>query len=160
MSRQSRTLTGLWSTLMDTINIGLANTLEPLLPMMKDSLSDAIRVAGQAFEALPGIIERVGPAVSGFVRFVKDTAVPTIIDFGRTLVDRFIPVDTIARKLKDAQRFISDFIAGFTGDQTIPSASDMMEHVFAASEATTLGIRFREFLSDGIGDAIEGLDWN
>lgn len=159
MIKQSRTLSGMWSNLMDTLNMGMAGTLEPLVPLMKDTLSGAIRVAGEAFEALPGVIQTVRPYISGFVGFIKDTAVPGLFEFGRTFVDRFIPVGRIKRAFQDVKQFVVDFLAGFTG-ANVPSASDMMMHVFDPSEATKLGMQFRDLLSGGIDDAIKNLDWN
>ena len=41
MVKQSRTLQGVWSTLMDTINIGLATALHPLVPMLSAILPKA-----------------------------------------------------------------------------------------------------------------------
>lgn len=157
MTKQSQTLTGIWSTLMDTINIGLANTLKPLLPFMKDALSGGIRVLGGVFNKLPGIIETVGPKVAGFIGFVKDTAAPAVIDFGRALINRFVPVESISRKFGELTTIVSDFFAGLTGSAA-PPAGALMEHVFDPSEATKLGTRLRNILSGGIGDALENID--
>lgn len=57
MSRQSQTLAGLWSTLMDTLNLGLASVLQPLLPTLKTLATDGINFLGAAFKALPAKIE-------------------------------------------------------------------------------------------------------
>ncbi len=58
MARQSHTLTGLWSTFMDTVRNGMRDTLEPLAPLLKSTLAGAIETFGHAFERLPGIVER------------------------------------------------------------------------------------------------------
>lgn len=50
MQKQSMTLTGLWSTFMDTINMGLANTLQPLIPVLKTGISGAIGFLSTALD--------------------------------------------------------------------------------------------------------------
>lgn len=57
MAKQSKTLTGLWSTFMDTINIGLATAVGPMMDTFKGALAGAIGVASAAFEKLPGAVE-------------------------------------------------------------------------------------------------------
>jgi tape measure domain-containing protein len=52
MARQSQTLAGVWSTLQDTISIGLANALQPLVPMLSALIPRAADVAGKAFTVL------------------------------------------------------------------------------------------------------------
>lgn len=52
MAKQSQTLEGLWSTLMDTINMGLAQTLQPLIPALKTGVAGAIEFLGGAMSRL------------------------------------------------------------------------------------------------------------
>jgi tape measure domain-containing protein len=62
MAKQSKTLTGLWSTLMDTINIGLADVLRPFQSEIKSGLSAAISGLGGAFEVVATGLQSVfGP---------------------------------------------------------------------------------------------------
>jgi tape measure domain-containing protein len=52
MARQSQTLNGVWSTLKDTVSIGLSNALQPLVPMLSALIPRAADVAGKAFTVL------------------------------------------------------------------------------------------------------------
>src|SRR5215207_1627121 len=63
MVRQSTTLNGLWSTLMDTINIGLAKTIKPFEDELKGGLKAAIDVATRGFQALPVAVGRAAAAL-------------------------------------------------------------------------------------------------
>jgi tape measure domain-containing protein len=58
MAAQSGTLTGLWSTFMDTINLGLADVIKPFEGELKGGLKAAIGT--------------VGTALSGVTRFLAD----------------------------------------------------------------------------------------
>jgi tape measure domain-containing protein len=62
MARQSQTLAGVWSTLSDTVSIGLANALKPLVPILTDLLPK-----GAAFlqVALSGATTSLGGFISG-----------------------------------------------------------------------------------------------
>lgn len=42
MDKQSTSLAGLWSTLKDTLNMGLAQAVQPLIPLLKDGMGGAI----------------------------------------------------------------------------------------------------------------------
>jgi tape measure domain-containing protein len=59
MAKQSKTLSGVWSTLMDTINMGLAKVLTPLLPMLTKLIPKGAEILGQVFDGLSGSIETV-----------------------------------------------------------------------------------------------------
>lgn len=65
MAKQSMTLTGLWSTLMDTINLGMAGALQPLEGLMKHGLSGAIAVTSKALSGLPKDFTKVKDAAKG-----------------------------------------------------------------------------------------------
>jgi tape measure domain-containing protein len=56
MARQSQTLSGLWSTLMDTLNLGLAGVIQPLMPALRTLATKGIEFLGSAFAKLPGLI--------------------------------------------------------------------------------------------------------
>lgn len=51
MEKQSHTMAGTWSTMMDTINMGLANTLQPLVPIIS--------------AIIPAITDRLAGAFTG-----------------------------------------------------------------------------------------------
>lgn len=86
MAKQSQTLGGVWSTLMDTLHLGLANTLQPLVPILEGAIPKAADVmtrglaavssGGQSLISFLGRLwQKDGPAVSGALGYVRDTAV-------------------------------------------------------------------------------------
>jgi tape measure domain-containing protein len=56
MARQSMTLAGVWSTLTDTVSIGLANALKPLVPMLSAFIPKAAAAAGAALQQASTVI--------------------------------------------------------------------------------------------------------
>lgn len=66
MAKQSATLTGLWSTLMDTINLGMADALLPFEGELKSGLTAAINVAGAQLRRLPTMVHDVEGAFKAF----------------------------------------------------------------------------------------------
>ena len=52
MAAQSKTLAGLWSTLKDTLAQGLADSIQPIMPLLKDGLAGAITTVGDATAGL------------------------------------------------------------------------------------------------------------
>jgi tape measure domain-containing protein len=78
MAKQSKTLTGIWSTFTDTLSMGLATAVTPLIPALKTGLTGAIGVVGGALGALPRLGAKVGPVfreikgdVSAFIAAFK-----------------------------------------------------------------------------------------
>lgn len=61
MAAQSQTLTGLWSTLKDTVGQGLADSITASLPDIKTALSDITAAIGPALQA-------AGPAFAGIAQ--------------------------------------------------------------------------------------------
>lgn len=68
MAKQSQTLAGLWSTFMDTLNIGLAKAIQPLIPVLKDAMPGAMNAIASSL----AWVARELPVVIGFFR--KQTA--------------------------------------------------------------------------------------
>jgi tape measure domain-containing protein len=71
MIRQSRSLSGVWSTFMDTLNIGLANVIRPLIPAMTVGLTGATNILSAALGAIPRVFSGAagaGSAFSGVIR--------------------------------------------------------------------------------------------
>lgn len=60
MEKQSASLTGMWSTFKDTLGMGMAEAVKPLIPLLKDGL-------GGAAKALPPIIGGVADALKGTI---------------------------------------------------------------------------------------------
>lgn len=59
MEAQSRTLAGVWSTFTDTVKMGLATALQPLIPVLKTALPAAASVLSGAFQGLASGIATV-----------------------------------------------------------------------------------------------------
>mgnify|MGYP000670917691 CR=1 FL=1 len=93
MAKQSKTLSGMWSTLQDTLSQGLAAAIEPLIPALQVALPKAIAWTGKGLLMLShgvqwavdkvsqfrGWIHRIAPsfkpagdAVKVYVAYVKD----------------------------------------------------------------------------------------
>lgn len=60
MEKQSQSLSGMWSTFMDTLNMGLASAITPIIPMLKDGL-------GGAAEFLANVLPKVASALQDIV---------------------------------------------------------------------------------------------
>lgn len=56
MAKQSKTLAGVWSTLKDSVAIGLANALKPLVPMLSDLIPKAATAASRALTSASAAI--------------------------------------------------------------------------------------------------------
>lgn len=103
MQKQSQSLTGVWSTLKDTVNMGLAKAVKPALPLVKELVLDAsnlatkampylhrgVKSAVQAFDELrkgggPGLMDRIKQAASGIGPKVK-TLGPALDQVGNAL---------------------------------------------------------------------------
>jgi tape measure domain-containing protein len=78
MAKQGQTLSGVWSTLQDTISIGLGNALTPLVPLLSKLVPAAAAVLGKGltwlstlFAALIGGFEGGQKKLSGFASTVQ-----------------------------------------------------------------------------------------
>lgn len=65
MIKQSQTLSGLWSTLKDTFQLGLADALQPLVPVLSTVMPGAISTLGTAFKVASTSIAAFIAALSG-----------------------------------------------------------------------------------------------
>lgn len=76
MAKQSQTLAGIWSTLTDTLNMGLASAIQPMLPALKGLATNGIGFLSKAFAGFSKIIPVVGGYFSDFLNGLKtgDTA--------------------------------------------------------------------------------------
>jgi len=79
MAAQAKTLSGLWSTLQDTFSQGMAEALQPVLPMLRDGMAGAIDgVAGatawlqQTLIENEGTIRSWGAAIGDAARWVGE----------------------------------------------------------------------------------------
>lgn len=69
MEAQSQSLSGLWSTLQDTFSVGMAEAIQPAIPMLKEGLAGAITAVGQAMPYVQSGIQWLvdaGPQIGSF----------------------------------------------------------------------------------------------
>lgn len=59
MEKQSASLTGMWSTLKDTLGQGMAEAVQPLMPLLKQGLAGAIGAVGTAIPVVVGGIKNL-----------------------------------------------------------------------------------------------------
>ena len=75
MAKQSKTAAGMWSTLMDTFQMGMANVLTPLMPLLTTLLGGAIAGLTPLFQGAAAAVNLLisgGKAVIGWVRSLVD----------------------------------------------------------------------------------------
>ncbi len=83
MAKQSKTLTGLWSTFMDTLNLGLANAIQPLVPVLQNALPGAMKAMGVGLVALSEWIRGTAmPAFAQLRDFLSAEVLPRLRIFG------------------------------------------------------------------------------
>lgn len=103
MAKQSMTLNGLWSTFTDTLSIGLAKGITPMIPALKVGLAGASEAAGKALAALPGILEKmttafkavkgkVLPVMDGIADWATRTGIPRLKEFAGWMGAKGIPI--------------------------------------------------------------------
>ncbi len=77
MEAQSRSLSGLWSTLKDTFAVGMAEAIQPIIPTIKDGLGGAISLVSAMMPrvqaGLAWLVSQ-GPAMSGVFAATKVAA--------------------------------------------------------------------------------------
>ena len=85
MARQSMTLNGLWSTFMDTLNLGLAKAIGPMIPALKQGLSGAITFTSAALSHLPEVLgvvfggfQKISAGVTPFVKNLREGLAPIV----------------------------------------------------------------------------------
>ncbi|MDF2992092.1 MAG: 15, gp15 [Microbacterium sp.] len=70
MEQQSASMSGLWSTLKDTFAVGMADAIQPLIPMIKDGLAGAIELVGLALPYVRSGVQWLvdaGPQIAAFI---------------------------------------------------------------------------------------------
>jgi tape measure domain-containing protein len=82
MAKQSQTLTGLWSTLMDTFHQGMAKALIPMEPMLRAAIPGAANVMGKALGALGNGVGQFFGGLSGHVKRMDQGDRPKLELFG------------------------------------------------------------------------------
>lgn len=100
MEKQSQSLSGLWSTAVDTFSIGMATAIEPVIPLLKEGLGGATQWLGDV--AIPAVVEGaghfasfirtdLGPALTNVGDFIRTEVMPPVGQFGSFLRTDLIP---------------------------------------------------------------------
>lgn len=118
MAAQSKTLTGVWSTFMDTLRIGMADALDPLIPALSQAIPAAATVLQGALSAgskamadfikmfgtgwrdgargAAGEAQQLGHAAHEVFDWLKTDGVAIVKEFGGALVTaRDVIADTV-----------------------------------------------------------------
>lgn len=160
MEKQSRTLNGLWSTFTDTLNLGLADAITPLIPALKNGLAGATRIAGEALKNLPTILRNVQTRLVIVKDFIVQKVVPGItgaIDTLKTRMPKLNVGSIISKDLeKDAKswafRIQVGLLAGFRDQDWKPLGK-------VIGDAASQGIVSAGNLGIIIGKWFSGVDW-
>jgi tape measure domain-containing protein len=112
MAKQSQTLSGLWSTFMDTLNLGLADAIMPLVPMLQKVLPRAIRRMGDALTTISSWIADTGiPALKRFGRWFSEHVTPKIKALRDYMVNTLYPA--LHQMVKDVLPTVQDSLRVF-----------------------------------------------
>jgi len=113
MEKQAQTLQGVFSTFKDTMAIALTNAFQPVIPEIKQSLTDVTPILGDAINQIApqlgqllstllplfGVLSQalvpiIGPAIEAFATFIPQLT-PALIPLGQALgriVEAFAPL--------------------------------------------------------------------
>ncbi|MBN9128496.1 MAG: peptidoglycan DD-metalloendopeptidase family protein [Paenarthrobacter ureafaciens] len=100
MEQQSQSLSGLASTAKDTFEIGMAQAIAPLIPLLKDGLGGATQWLGDV--AIPAAVEGaahfasfvktdLGPALNNIGDFIRTEVLPPVGEFGSFIRTDLVP---------------------------------------------------------------------
>ena len=94
MEKQSQTLLGVFSTFKDTLSIELTKAFQPVIPQIKESLTELTPVLGESLgkiaPALGGLLARLLPLLGKLVEFVTPILVPLLDTLG-VVMDQLTP---------------------------------------------------------------------
>jgi len=143
MEKQSQSLSGLWSTFTDTLNVGLGQAIEPLIPMLKDGLGGAIQFLA---EWLPRVGTGIQSAVTWFQSLGSSTAGASssfsgIVTAVRGFIDVALPIvqqftDGMRQRLEPMMPMIQSIFGTIGGIVT-----SVMELISATITTVTAGIK-------------------
>lgn len=128
MEAQSQSLSGLWSTFGDNLNMGLAKAVEPLIPMLKDGLGKTAEWLGNV--AMPAMangiksaIDFLGPIVDSVRLFwgtftgegadtnLAEDKINGIIDAGAAARDAFDTMAPAIQQVVEAFQYAYSVVA-------------------------------------------------
>ena len=128
MAKQSQTLTGVFSTFKDTISIGLTSAFQPVIPAIKDALTQLTPVLGEAINQLA---PKLGLLLQAFL--------PLIGIFSQITTPILVPIlDQLAKIVPILQPALGALGEAFASivDALAPLAEPLA--VFIAALATSL----------------------
>jgi tape measure domain-containing protein len=166
MAKQSQTLGGLWSTMVDTFRLGMANVLTPLVPLLQKVMPGAMTFLGNALAGISGAIQsfinwcqQAGPAQHGVANaagilsgvvgtlfgWFRDSLIPAL----RQAAAQIMPalqnaVATVSAAFRDHQGMVNivvavfKILASFVTTILIPALTQIVSAILA-----TLGPAFR-----------------
>jgi tape measure domain-containing protein len=163
MAKQSQTLNGLWSTFMDTLNLGLANAIQPMIPALKTGLAGATGVAAKALKGIPGVIDTVTSKFKTVKNIVNKDVRPALENIFKGVKAKLPKIDISGvgkTFIKESSKWSGDIITGIktgfkTGDWSSlgNTLGDGLSKALVASAtgASKLGV--------AVGKWIGGIDW-
>lgn len=125
MAKQSQTLTGLWSTLMDTFNQGMAKALIPMEPMLRSAIPAAAKIMGKALSGVgTGAADFFG-GLSGHVKQMNQSDRPKLQLLG-------LGIRGMAAAFRDGDVTSSGFVGGMEKvGVAARKVADVLSGVFA-----------------------------
>jgi tape measure domain-containing protein len=118
MDKQSMSLSGLASTFQDTINMGLSNTVQPLIPMLKTLLNSASQLAATVLPMVTKQFSAWSTAAAPAIQRVADgiSYITSNLKSGQSGGNLIANAFGLPKSTADAvDNFIKSFIAGLAG---------------------------------------------
>lgn len=118
MDQQSDSLEGLWSTFRDTVNMGIAQALQPLVPLLKDGIGGSAtflsHTALPAFQSALSTVISAGKTIAS-VFSPEGDAGRAFAAFASTATDVTTPLGSINEAGKRLQEsFVTNLLPGLT----------------------------------------------
>lgn len=110
MARQSQTLIGVWSTLKDSVSIGLANALKPLIPILRVAIPAAADIASRAFQVGATYVAAFARGIQGSAKEASGS-LGTIQHAGQVIRDVFDTLTGRGTRYTDASNPLVQFAA-------------------------------------------------
>jgi tape measure domain-containing protein len=148
MARQSKTLAGVWSTLKDSVSIGLANALKPMIPLLSVLIPKAADMMGRALAAVSkgvaafaqGLDFKGNPRTAGFIGWLNTAGrgigafVEVMRGEGATGSKGFVGgmerlADVIRGQVIPAVKNIRDQIVSFVREHLVPALMEIRTSV-------------------------------
>lgn len=99
MAQQSQSLTGMWSTLKDTFSVGMAEAIQPLIPLIKEGLGGATSFLA---DNMPRLRDGLTQAVAAVRDFVGGADPDKTARFGEAVGTARAAVGDLRPALQDA----------------------------------------------------------